>query len=61
LNQSDDEIEAVPLYYFSYLTHRTTFIRDLKDYEIDVKGGADNFIIYGYGKEKNLEIKYGDD
>ena len=58
LNQSEDEIISVPLYFFDYASKKAILIRDLKGYDIDAKGGSDDFIISAIGKENELEIRF---
>jgi hypothetical protein len=58
LNQSEDEIISLPLYFFEYASKKAILIRDLKGYDIDAKGGSDDFIISAIGEENELEIRF---
>lgn len=58
LNQEENEIQSLPLYFFDYASKKATLIRDLKGYDIDAKGGSDDFIISAIGEENELEIRF---
>ncbi|MDF1695573.1 MAG: hypothetical protein P1U56_07060 [Saprospiraceae bacterium] len=56
VNNRCDTIIALPLYFFQYESQEIKEIIDLEGYEIDVRGGAEDFLILAEGKEDKLEI-----
>ena len=56
-DENKKEIDSLPLFFFNYATQNAERILDLKGYEIDLIGNADDFILDATGKEENLQIR----
>ena len=57
INQSNDNIQSLPFYFFNYSTHEIVEIKDLYGYELDIKGNPNDFMISALGEENELEIR----
>ncbi|MGI4867047.1 MAG: hypothetical protein ACRYFZ_24230 [Janthinobacterium lividum] len=53
-----EEILSMPLYFFNYQTKEVEEIHyDLKDYTLDTKGSANDFLLTASGEHQDLEIR----
>ena len=53
-----EEVLSMPLYFFNYQTRETEEIHgDLKDYVLDTKGNANDFLLTASGEHQDLEIR----
>ncbi|MBB3697052.1 hypothetical protein KMW28_21595 [Flammeovirga yaeyamensis] len=56
LNSDEKEIIKMPLYFYEFESGQTKEIQDFKEYSLDLKGGADEFMIYGFGNDEEIQI-----
>jgi hypothetical protein len=53
-----EEALSMPLYFFNYQTREVEEIHDdLKDYDLDTKGSANDFLLTASGEYQDLEIR----
>lgn len=57
LDEAQQQLQAAPLYFFMYLNQEIEEIYDLKDFEFDMIGNPDDFIIEIYGLNENIQIR----